>query len=99
MFRKLKSFGASKRAKYRLDVTVGEVEGLPDEVGQCRVVWARQAKVSVTKTVAVSKGEIVRLLVHLPPQLPRLRPTLLVVLASCTPKRPNCTAFRQGHIQ
>ncbi|GAB4816179.1 hypothetical protein N2152v2_003225 [Parachlorella kessleri] len=57
MFRKLKSLGGSKRSKYRLDVTVGEVEGLPEEVGQCRVVWARQAKVSVTKTVAVSKGK------------------------------------------
>ncbi len=59
MFKKLKSLGASKtRQKFRLDVTVTELEGLPEDVSQCRVVLARQAKVSVTKTVAVSKGMV-----------------------------------------
>lgn len=44
MFKKLKSLGGGGkgRSKFRLDVTVAALEGLPEQYDKCRVVWARQ---------------------------------------------------------
>lgn len=58
MFRKLKSGLAGKgaKAKFRLDVAVERVEGLPPAVGAARLQWARGAKVAVTKLVPASGG-------------------------------------------
>ncbi|EFN59880.1 hypothetical protein CHLNCDRAFT_132885 [Chlorella variabilis] len=57
MFRKLKS-GLTKgvKSKYRLDVAVSSVEGLPPGVAACRLQWARGAKVAVTKLAPASSG-------------------------------------------
>ena len=59
MFRKLKAglSGKSSKAKYRLDVSVSHVEGLPPGVGACRLQWARGAKVAVTKLQPAAAGE------------------------------------------
>lgn len=59
MFRKLKSLsGKSSKAKYRLDVAVVRVEGLPPGVGSARLQWARGAKVAVTKLVPAASGVV-----------------------------------------
>lgn len=58
MFRKLKSQlgGKSSKVKFRLDVAVARVEGLPLSVAACRLQWARGAKVAVTKLVPAADG-------------------------------------------
>lgn len=60
MFKKLKSLGKGSggKHKYRLDVSVRSLDGLPEGVAAVRVVWARQAKVQVTKVAAVSAGAL-----------------------------------------
>eukprot|EP00887_Chlorella_sp_A99_P003226 scaffold9.g3226.t1 len=60
MFKKLKSLGKGSggKHKYRLDVSVRSLDGLPEGVAAVRVVWARQAKVQVTKVAAVSAGSV-----------------------------------------
>lgn len=59
MFKKLKSLGSGKssKQKYRIDVAIKSLDGLPEGVTSCRVVWARQAKVQVTKVAAVTNGK------------------------------------------
>jgi hypothetical protein len=59
MFRKLKQGlqGKGSKAKFRLDVAVERVEGLPPGVAACRLQWTRGAKVAVTKLVPASNGE------------------------------------------
>lgn len=57
MFRKLKAgLGGKGKAKFRLDVAVERVEGLPAGVSAARLQWARGAKVAVTKLVPASGG-------------------------------------------
>lgn len=57
MFRKLKAgLGGKGKAKFRLDVAVERVEGLPAGVSAARLQWARGAKVAVTKLVPASAG-------------------------------------------
>lgn len=57
MFRKLKAGLSSKgKAKFRLDVAVERVEGLPPGVAAARLQWARGAKVAVTKLAPASAG-------------------------------------------
>lgn len=57
MFRKLKAgLGGKGKAKFRLDVAVERVEGLPQSVAAARLQWARGAKVAVTKLVPAEGG-------------------------------------------
>ena len=57
MFRKLKAgLGGKGKAKFRLDVAVERVEGLPAGVSAARLQWARGAKVAVTKLVPANAG-------------------------------------------
>lgn len=57
MFRKLKQgLGKGSKAKYRLDVAVSHVEGLPPGVAACRLQWARGGKVAVTKLAPATAG-------------------------------------------
>lgn len=56
MFRKLKAGLSSKRTKFRLDVAVARVEGLPAGVSAARLQWARGAKVAVTRLVPAASG-------------------------------------------
>ncbi|PSC67340.1 hypothetical protein C2E20_8974 [Micractinium conductrix] len=60
MFRKLKAGLGSKssKSKFRLDVAVTRVEGLPPGVAACRLQWARGAKVAVTKLVPAADGAV-----------------------------------------
>ena len=45
-------------AKYKLDVQVVQVKGLPGAVKKCRVVWSRAAKVQMTEVKEVkANGE------------------------------------------
>ncbi|KAI3429238.1 hypothetical protein D9Q98_005337 [Chlorella vulgaris] len=59
MFRKLKQgLGKGSKAKYRLDVAVSHVEGLPPGVAACRLQWARGGKVAVTKLAPATAGAV-----------------------------------------
>lgn len=57
MFKKLRSSftgGSKSSSKVRLDVTVVSAAGLPGPTS-CRVVWARQSKVQVTRQASVGE--------------------------------------------
>ena len=59
MFKKLgRALSSKNRIKVRLDVRISSVHGLPASVAAARVVWARDAKVQMTKLAHVSDGKI-----------------------------------------
>jgi hypothetical protein len=61
MFKKLQRQIDRKKAgaqslKYRFDLQIDAVEGLPGGVTQCRVLWARGAKVQLSRLAEVQNG-------------------------------------------
>lgn len=61
MFKKLqrqidRKKAGSQAIKYRFDLHLDSLNGLPKTVTQCRMVWARGAKVQLTKLVWVEDG-------------------------------------------
>jgi len=61
MFKKLqrqidRKKAGSQALKYRFDLHLESLEGLPPSVTECRVVWARGAKVQLSKLVTVQGG-------------------------------------------
>lgn len=59
MFKRLgRALGSKARTKARLDVEIAKVQGLPGSVTACRVVWARDAKVQMTKRASVENGKV-----------------------------------------
>ena len=63
MFKKLKGglgIGGGKNknnVKYKFDVLVVQLEGVPTAVKKCRVVWSRSAKVQMTEIKEARNGE------------------------------------------
>ena len=59
MFRKLgRALSQKGRSKVRVDVKIVRLQGLPPSVTACRVVWARDAKVQMTRQAAVVEGDV-----------------------------------------
>ena len=61
MFKKLGKAlgtGGSKGTKYRFEVVVAYVDGLPSSVRRCRVQWSRNSKVQATDDKLVTSGEL-----------------------------------------
>eukprot|EP00951_Prasinocladus_malaysianus_P026096 scaffold230555_cov44-Prasinocladus_malaysianus.AAC.1 len=61
MFKKLQRQIDRKKAgaqsiKYRFDLHLAGLEGLPKSVKECRIVWARGAKVQLSKIVQAKDG-------------------------------------------
>lgn len=61
MFKKLqrqidRKKAGSQSLKYRFDLQLGTLEGLPAGCTQCRVLWARGAKVQLSRLVDVRDG-------------------------------------------
>lgn len=53
LFKKLKGGGGTK---LRMDLEVDTLEGLPQPIRECRVVWARSSKVQMTNLASVRGG-------------------------------------------
>ena len=59
MFKKLgRALTSKNRTKLRLDVRINSLQGLPSTVAATRVVWARDAKVQMTKLAHVTDGTL-----------------------------------------
>lgn len=68
MFKKLGRALTNKgRFKVRVDVSILDVSGLPEGVTNCRLLWQRESKLQMTKTVLTEGG----------------MPSLLVVVSTC----------------
>ncbi len=72
MFKKLKGLasGGSKSkgaVKYKFDVQVVQLEGVPGPVKKCRVVWSRSAKMQMTEVKECRNGVSVCILLYSEP--------------------------------
>jgi hypothetical protein len=56
MFKRLGRAFNKNKIKLRIDIQFSKLEGLPDNVTSCRVIWARDSKIQMTKPVAPSGG-------------------------------------------
>ena len=98
MFKKfgLSKLGLSKGgkgAKYKLEVQVVSVDGMPDAVKKCRVVMSRAAKVAMTDVKDTRNGKLSYIaraqtgppLSALPPHLPCAHVPLASIMHSSEP--------------
>lgn len=50
--------GKKESVRVRIDVMITELSNLPAQAKSCRIVWARDAKVQMTKLCNVHEGMI-----------------------------------------
>jgi len=48
--------GKKESVRVRIDVTITELANLPAQAKSCRIVWARDAKVQMTRLCTVQEG-------------------------------------------